>query len=173
MEVSRITFRKETKNKMKKGMSAFEKGKALYGRLQELERDGTLSQCRTRTEVVTCVGYSPDRVTKGRSWLNNLIKRGHVSEIELGHGEYRYMLGPKMPDYSSRIPKTVTKPMVEPDVNVLKQATEPVILSRAYDTENSVKILNTKITLKKGDKTIEIEGDRELVKEVIKMFMEG
>lgn len=51
MEVSRIIFRKETKEQMKKDMSVREKGKVLFARLQELEADGTLSKAKSRADV--------------------------------------------------------------------------------------------------------------------------
>lgn len=42
MEISRLTFRKETKEKMTKQLSPIEKGKILYKKLQELEERNSI-----------------------------------------------------------------------------------------------------------------------------------
>lgn len=171
MEVSRITFSKETQDKIKRGMSAHKKGKILYGRLTEASENGLLSQCKTRREVAELVGYYGANLQhRGYSWINNLIRRKHLSEVAVAPGEYQYFLGPNKPDYDyTGLSKAKSKKTVAAQTPITTAAQ----IGKAYSIiDTSTTILSAKIVLKKGDKTIEIEGDRELVKDVIKMFME-
>lgn len=171
MEVSRITFSKETQEKIKRGMSAHKKGEILYGRLTEASENGLLAQCKTRKEVAELVGYYGANLQhRGYSWINNLIRRKHLSEVAVAPGEYQYFLGPNKPDYNyAGLSKAKSKKAVVAKTPVTTAAQ----LENVYNTtETSTTILSAKIVVKKGDKTIEIEGDRELAKDVIKMFME-
>lgn len=171
MEVSRITFSKETQEKIKRGMSAQDKGRVLYGRLTEAADSGLLAQCKTRRDVAELVGYYGENLQrKGYSWISNLIRRKHVSEVMVAPGEYQFFLGPNKPDYNRA---GVSKAKSKKTVVVQAPVTMAAKLGKAYNiTDTSTTILSAKIVLRKGDKTIEIEGDRELVKDVIKMFME-
>lgn len=102
MEVSRITFTNETKARIKRGMSPQRKGEILYGRLCEAADNGLLAQCKTRREVAELVGYTAEQKDKGYSWISNLIRRKHISEVMVAPGEFQFFMGPKRPDYEGR-----------------------------------------------------------------------
>lgn len=99
MEVSRITFTNETKARLKRGMKLRDKGRILYGRLCEAADNGLLSQCKTRRDVMSLVGYTDEQYKTGYSWVSNLLRRKHLSEVMVAPGEYQYFIGPKKPDY--------------------------------------------------------------------------
>lgn len=140
MEVSRITFTKETLAKIKRGMSAQEKGKVLYERLCEASDNGLLAQCKTRRDVSELVGYTGEtkqQRQRGYSWITNLIRRKNVSEVLVAPGEYQYFLGPKKPDYDLTKAKwakgtnRVNTNNTNASTDTIKSSTEePVILSR-------------------------------------------
>lgn len=135
MEVSRITFTKETLAKLKRGMSAQDKGRVLYERLCEASDNGLLAQCKTRRDVAELVGYNADtkeQRQRGYSWITNLLRRKHVSEVLVAPGEYQYFLGPNKPDYSSAKVRGGRKKKSQPITNTIaNNIEEPVILSRA------------------------------------------
>ena len=56
MEVSRIIFRKETKEKMERGISPQEKGRLRWEKLKEAETNGLLQKAKTRTDIGKIVG---------------------------------------------------------------------------------------------------------------------
>lgn len=80
---ARVIFSKETKRKMQKDMTVREKGGVLFDRLEELDKDGTLSKAKSRADVATMVGYSNERAKAGYAWVSNLIRRGHLTETIL------------------------------------------------------------------------------------------
>ena len=51
MEISKLTFTKETKEKMEKGLNKRQMGKLRFERLKQAEKNGTLSMARTRCLV--------------------------------------------------------------------------------------------------------------------------
>ena len=131
MEVSRITFTKETLAKLKRGMSAQDKGRVLYERLCEASDNGLLAQCKTRRDVAELVGYNADTKAqrqRGYSWITNLLRRKHVSEVLVAPGEYQYFLGPNKPDFNSAKARGSRKKKPQSIANNIE---EPVILSRA------------------------------------------
>lgn len=104
MEVSRLLFSKETKEKMKKGVNARERGKLRYQRLVELANDGRLAVAKNRNEVANMVGIISKPNTTGYNWVTNMIRGGHLTEtlMALGDGgkpEYEYHLTSKEPCY--------------------------------------------------------------------------
>lgn len=168
MEVSRITFRKETKDKMKKGMSIREKGKVLFARLQELEADGTLSKAKTRADVARLVGYSEERAKAGYAWVSNLIRRGHVSETiqewtPSGKMVAEYHTTGSMPDYGyEEVRRRNAKKKVDEEwkkwqdkeaTKQTEQLVEPPIVERATVSRP------IKIEITRGDMVVKIELD--------------
>lgn len=135
MEVSRITFTKETLAKIKRGMSAQDKGKVLYERLCEASDNGLLAQCKTRRDVAELVGYNADtkeQRQRSYSWITNLLRRKHVSEVLVAPGEYQYFLGPNKPDYDMSKAKRARKQKKTVNTTTMDiSKEEPVILSRA------------------------------------------
>lgn len=133
MEVSRLTFTNETLAKIKKGMSAQKKGEVLYGRLMEAQGNGLLAQCKTRRDVAELVGYTYEQRQKGYSWVSNLIRRKHVSEVLIAPGEYQYFLGPNKPDYQMNNASKGRKKYFAKRRDTISSVSdnEPVTLSRA------------------------------------------
>lgn len=102
MFASKVTVSEETKNKNE--MSVREKGKVLFARLEELDKDGTLSKAQTRADVARLVGYSRERAKAGYAWVPNLIRREHLTETIRGHtpsgiAVCEYHLAGTRPDY--------------------------------------------------------------------------
>lgn len=161
MEISRLTFRKETKEKMEKPLSAMEKGRLTWARIEEAERDGRLQQAKGRVDVAHIAGYTDDK--RGYSWASNLIKRGAIVETIYAPGEYTYAIGkaPKFEYTGSKLRNKKVKPVEKAEP---VKRTEPVILSRAYvPTENG------KVVIECGGMRITMENvGVEYVKEIIK-----
>ena len=105
MEVSRLTFRKETKKAMEKELTPSEKGELRWKRLKEFEKDGRLSLIKTRRELAVAAGYPEEEMHKGVAWVFRLINNGHITETLLGFNkqtktpEYEYHLSSTEPNY--------------------------------------------------------------------------
>lgn len=172
MEVSRITFRKETKDKMKKGMNIREKGKVMFARLQELEADGTLSKAKTRADVARLVGYSEERAKAGYAWISNLIRRGHVSETirewtPSGKMVAEYHTTGSMPDYGYEEVKRRNAKKEKIAEEWKKWQDKMPILPEEKPT-------NIKIEITRGDMTIKVEMDsHEQASKLITTIMKG
>lgn len=152
MEISRLSFTKETQEDMKKDMSARKKGKALFARLQELENDGTLSKAKTRADVARLVGYSEERAQAGYVWVSNLIRRGHLSETiqewtSSGKMVAEYHLSSTKPDYDYE----EAKRRKEKNKTIAKAAEE------AIEQEKVISSTPIKLKIAKGDMVIKIE----------------
>lgn len=168
MEVSRLTFRKETKDKMKKGITVREKGRILFDRLRELDEDGTLSKASSRADVAKLVGYSEERSKAGYAWVSNLIRRGHLEEIARewtpsGKMVAEYHVANSSPDYGyEEVERRRAKKKVAQELRrwqdkeasrQTEQWTEPPIIERT--TINKP----IKIEITRGDMTIKVEMD--------------
>lgn len=158
MEISRLTFRKETKEKMEsKPLTAMEKGRLMWQKIEDAEKNGRLQQAKSRVDVANIAGYTNDK--RGYSWASNMIKRGAILETIYGPGEYTYAIGnaPKFEYTGNKLKAKKAK-----TTNV--EHTEPVILARAYTpTENS------KVVIEHGGMRITMENvGVEYVKEIIK-----
>ena len=104
MEVSKLTITKDTMKRAGK-MTPRERGKLLFARLEEAERDGRLGKAKDRRDVAEIAGYERDAVA-GYNWVSSLISRGNMSETLRGWGkngvrEAEYHLA-KRPDYEYR-----------------------------------------------------------------------
>lgn len=159
MEISRLTFRKETKEKMTKQLSPVEKGKILYKKLQELEDNGTLSKAENRYEVAKLAGYPEERISAGYSWISRLIKAGRVTETVRGFAPN----GMPISEYH-----LVSKPTKAEVSTVSTTETETVIRP---ETTNSDVI---KVEITRGGVTVKIEfTDSKLVSELIATMLKG
>ena len=141
---ARVKLSKETQAKLKRGMSAQDKGKILYGRLCDAAEDGTLSKCKTRWDVARLVGYTADRKDRGYSWISNLLRRGHVSEVMVAPGEFQYFLGPKKPDYDYKHLRDARKTfshykMLEEKKTETQEIAKPEV-SNNHDTKLTITI---------------------------------
>ncbi len=184
MEISRLTFSKETKNKMKKEMTVREKGRVLFNRLKELDEDGTLSKASNRADVARLVGYSEERSKAGYAWVSNLIRRGHLTETvrewtPSGRMVAEYHTTSSAPDYGyeevkrrrAKKEKIAGEWTTWQDKEASKQTEqwiEPPIIERA--TINKP----IKIEITRGDMTIKVEmGDHEQAIKLITTIMKG
>lgn len=94
MEVSRLIFSKETKDKMNEPINQFKRGELRWKRIRECEDDGTLSKARNRMDIVEMLG-SERKYGAMYNWVSNMITRGFVKETMLGFSsdgkmEYEY-----------------------------------------------------------------------------------
>lgn len=112
MEISRLIFTKETKEKMNKELTRKEKGKLRYNKLEELADNGKLSLAKNRIEVANLVGVPDNGPTKtGYKWVSGLVRNGYVKETVTGIGrngkmEFEYSLTSKKPNYEFPKPKS-------------------------------------------------------------------
>lgn len=189
MDVSRITFRKETKDKMKKGMSVREKGKVLFARLQELETDGTLSKAKTRADVARLVGYPEERSKAGYAWVSNLIRRGHISETiqewtPSGKMVAEYHTTGSMPDYGyeevnrrkakKKVGQELRRWQDKVEAGYIPQPPEPQVYDEKQVASDTKIISPIKIEITRGDMTIKVEmGNHEEVSKLITTIMKG
>lgn len=95
MEISRLIFTKETKEKLDKGISAQAKGKLRWEKLKEAENNGTLQQAKSRIDVGKIVGLDNDKTAY--SWVSGLIHKKAIVEtldsFENNKAVYTYHLG--------------------------------------------------------------------------------
>ena len=95
MEISRLTFTKETKDKMEKGLNKRERGRLRFEKLKEAEANGKLQKAKTRMEVAQLAGFSEKQYKTGYSWVMNMLTRKHLIEhisgrFPNGRAEYEY-----------------------------------------------------------------------------------
>lgn len=184
MEISRLTFTKETKEAMKKDLSVRQRGRLLFARLQELDNDGTLSKAKSRADVATMVGYTEDQAKAGYSWVSNLIRRGHVSETiqewtPSGKMIAEYHTTGSVPSYGyeeagrrkakkEKIAEEWKKRQDKEASEQTKQRVEAPIIERATISKP------IKIEITRGDVTIKVEMDsHEEASKLITTIMKG
>lgn len=166
MEVSRLAFTKETKEKMKKGISHYKKGELRWQKLQELENTGKLSKARNRRDITSMMGLGTGYGAP-YTWVSNMISRGSIKEILLGFDknerpEYEYHLtNVNRPNYEKFGKANRPKPS---EASVPKQ---PVIVEKTT-TEPTDTVITTKATIKYGDLVIELEGiDTRIIENIV------
>ena len=181
MNVSKITFRKEPKEAMDKPMSVRAKGKVLFARLEELEKDGTLSKAETRADVARLVGYSHERAKAGYSWVSNLISRRHINETireytPSGRAVCEYHLTGTRPDYGYE-ERSRHKQRKEAIAKVARETVrqglaEPMPVLDDLATQTS--IAATKVEISKGDIIIKLElCDADTLVGLVKQLLKG
>ena len=143
MNVSKLTFTRETKEKMSKQLSHFEKGKLRWERLKELDSSGELDKARNRREISGMLGLGHN-YGAGYSWISNMISRGHVKETLLGFNKYN------QPEYEYSI---ISQPVYKPYGN-------------AHKTKNN-KTKNNKIKTNKVAKVIVDKPSMKSLKEIL------
>lgn len=159
MEVSRLTFTKETKEKMEKGVSHFRKGELRWQKLQELEDTGKLGKARNRQDITNMMGLGTGYGAP-YTWLSNMISRGSIKEILLGFDknskpEYEYHLtNTNRPNYTNIGKANIPTPNKIPAT----PAPEPItngVTGKVYAVPTND---GTKMVIKYKDLTIEIEN---------------
>lgn len=95
MDISRLIFTKETKKKIKDGLSSAQKGKIRWDNVKKAEESGRLSYAKNRYEVASLAGFTDEMKKTGYQWTSNMVRRGHLSEVVSGVGkngkmEYEY-----------------------------------------------------------------------------------
>lgn len=102
MEISKLFFSKETKDKLEKKISPQHKGKLRWERLKEAEASGALQYAKRRVDLGKIVGL--DDYQTAYSWVSGLIGKGAVLEsivgFENGVPIHEYHLGKEL-GYSS------------------------------------------------------------------------
>lgn len=170
MEISKLSFRKETKEKMEKPMSVREKGKVLFARLEELDRNGMLSKAKSRADVARLVGYNKERAKAGYAWVSNLIRRGHITETIRGYSpsgvaDYGYEERGRHKARKEAVSKVAEEAVRQGLVEQM-----PILDTLAAQT----KVIATKVEIVKGDVTIKLElCDSEQIISLIKQLLKG
>lgn len=166
MEISRLTFTKETKDKMEKGINHYRKGELRWQKLQELEDTGKLSKARNRQDVTSMMGLGTG-YGAAYTWLSHMISRGSIKEILLGFGknerpEYEYHLtNTNRPNYEKFGKANIPKPSRTPAPK------QPVIVEKTT-METTDTVITTKATIKYGDLVIELEGiDSRIIENIV------
>ena len=91
MEISKLIFSPETKEKMNRGLNSRGKSKVLWSRLKEVSDSGKLAMCKSRREVAQAVGYPQERMQAGYLWVAGLVKQGKLKETIMGIDRRGYM----------------------------------------------------------------------------------
>ena len=135
---ARVILSKETKEKMGKPLSAWQKGELRWRKLEEAEKEGKLILCSNRHEVAAIGGFpsygqsNPVQRHRGYAWVSGLIRRGMIEEtlVTLADGEVQreYRLKPKA---STPQPESQpeSKPVEAPAMSAPEVSTPEVFIS--------------------------------------------
>lgn len=136
MEVSRLTFTKEFKEKTMKKMSNVEKNKVRLEMLREAEADGRMSQAHTRLELSKLAGFTDQQYSMGVGWVYRNVKTKAITEVITGYDKknraiYEYHLA--------------NKSIISPRVEKPKEENKQEIAGKVYDvpTNDTAKIVMT------------------------------
>lgn len=180
MEVSRLTFTKETKEKMNRGLNHFQVGELRWKKLEECKANGKLDKARNRMDIVEMLGFPRD-YNAVYSWIANQISRGYLRETLTGYGkngrmeyEYNIIKSPNFdPSSWSRVKKdsskdnTIVAPVMKPKT-YLKPVEEDTV---AVDNSNSrvaVDNSNSRVTIKYKELSIELDNiNKDMVEAII------
>ena len=149
MEISRLSFTRETKEKMEKGLNRRQAGRLRFERLKEAENEGLLGKVETRIGVARLVGFTDAQYKTGYSWVSNLVTRKHLSETIRGfdeHGRARY-------EYHIIGDPTYT--VVRKKSNKNSKTVKPQNVAISVKTEERQTVCKLEIT--KGETTIKVE----------------
>ena len=134
MDISRLVFSNETKNKMKEELSDAQKGKLRWERVKESENKGNLALAKNRYEVANIAGFSEEERDRGYQWVSNMVYRGHLKEIMHGIGkngkiEYEYHISGE-PDYLRKNARAAKKAKREKALEVTTEKQAPSVRDR-------------------------------------------
>lgn len=130
-------------------------GEKRWETLEEAYKTGRLAECKCRRDLIILAGYTD--MVQGRSWVANLIRRGHIEETVVdGVASYRLVKKPNYTYFTRKDKKIMETPKVEEPVVLSNEHTEPMVLSKA------------KLTIKTDIATVEIESvSAEIVEKVL------
>lgn len=177
MQVSRLTFTKETKDKMSKPLNRRERGELRWKKLKELDESGKLSSARVRTDITKMMGLG-DGYGAGYSWVSNMIRRGHLKETiygtdKNGRVEFEYHVVGE-PDYRSKNAVAGRKAWLEKRKNMTGEIgmTKEYTVTNEYTLPKPVVTVEGNTTLKAiiryGELSIELEGiDVSIIERII------
>ena len=158
MEVSRLIFSKETKDKMETPINHFKKGELRWKRIEEKEADGTLSNARNRMDLVEMLG-SERKYGAMYNWVSNMITRGFIKETMLGFGsdvkmEYEYHTI-KSPNFSpAKNANKGRKVSSKPNKMVPEVVALPVVKEEPKKAKVVIRYKELTIELENVDETI-------------------
>ena len=82
---ARVIFSKDFQEKMNKPLTSFEVGKLRWAKIEELDRNGKLSDIKNRYELCMAIGMTELQAkTTGASYASNLVRRKYLKETMLG-----------------------------------------------------------------------------------------
>lgn len=87
MNVSKVTFSEEFKEKFNKGISPQEKGRLRWERLNELDKMGVLQKITTRRQLASAVGIQSQAT--GATWVGSMVSKGAITETLIGYDNYK------------------------------------------------------------------------------------
>lgn len=172
MEVSRLIFTKETKDKMEKELNATQRGVLRWNKIKEADEDGRLGLARNRNEVANIAGFTKENKTRGYQWVSNMIGRKHLREVMLGVGhdrkmEYEYHIVDD-PDYTKSKAHKARKNKIKNVVNTEKPVKPMMQISEVPSTATY------KIEITRGDMTIKIDlANYDEIGELVKAILKG
>lgn len=87
MNVSKVTFSEEFKEKINKKISPQEKGRLRWERLVELDKIGALQNITSRKDLALAVGIQ--NLPAGVTWVASMVKQGVLIETLTGYNNYK------------------------------------------------------------------------------------
>lgn len=87
MNVSKVTFSEEFKEKFNKKISPQEKGRLRWERLVELDKIGALQNITSRKDLALAVGIQ--NLPAGVTWVASMVKQGVLIETLTGYNNYK------------------------------------------------------------------------------------
>lgn len=163
MEISRLIFSRETKEKMNKGLDALELGKLRFNKLKELEENGRLGQARNRYELARLLGFTEQQKKKGYQWVSNNVRRQHIIERvtginKKGKMEFEYSVGTE-PDFDRKHANKARWEKSEKNkaTKNIKKSAEPSSLNNLTNRQKG-KILYTRLMKLSNDNSGELKG---------------
>lgn len=87
MNVSKVTFSEEFKEKFNKNLSPQEKGRLRWERLNELDKIGALQKITSRKDIALAVGIQ--NLPAGVTWVASMVKQGVLIETLTGYNNYK------------------------------------------------------------------------------------
>lgn len=160
MEVSRLTFTKETKEKMERPLNHFQRGELRWKRIKEYEDNGTLSKARNRMDLVEMLG-AERKYNAVYSWISNMVTRGFIKETMTGvdaNGKMEYEY------HTVRTPNFSPASNAHKGCKVTEKPTPKAVAIPVIDKEPK----QAKVVIKYNDLTIELENiDRETIEGIV------
>ena len=159
MEVSKLIFSKETKDKMNEPINHFKRGELRWKRIKECDDNGTLSKAKNRMDIVEMLG-SERKYNAVYNWISNMVVRGLIKETMTGFNNNGKM------EYEYHIVKA---PNFNPANNalkgrkIMKKPTPEAVTIPVIDKEPK----QAKVVIRYKELSIELDGVDETIIENI------